>query len=108
MAKRASKKSVKQPKRKKSTRSKRLKIDRLVKDENPQLPLVWVDRMELTIRGDVPIATLRFYSVVGGRLSEECRIQTTTDHLHRIADVIKGTRELPSKRTGSSRRAQGD
>lgn len=64
---------------------------KLPKESDPSLKLVWVDRMEMVSRSDVPIATLRFYSVVGNeKLTEACRLQTTVTHLRAIVDLLCG------------------
>lgn len=60
----------------------------LPKESDPSLGLLWVDRMELSIRSDVPIATLRFYGVVTDRLCEAARLQTSISHLQAIADLL--------------------
>ena len=61
-------------------------------------PAVWVDRMEIGIRGDVPVATLRFYGVCPPFLIEALRLQTSVDHLRLIADVLcQSLNYYPSK-----------
>ena len=57
-------------------------------ESSPGLPLQWVDRMELTARSEIPVVTLRFYSVVVDRMVEACRLQATADHCKKIADAI--------------------
>ena len=52
------------------------------------LPLIWVDHMTLGIRPTGP-ATLRFYSAIDQKvLIGACRIQTSTEHLKQIANII--------------------
>ncbi len=64
-------------------------LSKLPKLQSVALPLIWVDKMEVAIRGDVPVATLRFYSVVGGEaVVEACRLQMSTAHLRAMVDVI--------------------
>jgi hypothetical protein len=55
---------------------------------DPSLRLVWVDLAEILVRQDIPIATITFYSSLHDRIAEACRIQTTTDHLKKIAGII--------------------
>jgi hypothetical protein len=72
-----------------SRRPLQLDPSKLPKESDPSLKLVWVDRMELLLRSDVPIATLRFYTVVGTeKLTEACRLQTTVSHLRAIVDLL--------------------
>jgi len=61
----------------------------LPKEADPSIRLVWVDTMEILVRSNLPIATLRFYSALGTeKLTEACRLQVGVEHLRRIADVI--------------------
>ena len=71
----------------------KLSVDmaKLPRESDPSIRLVWVDKTDLLLRGDVPIGTLRFYSVVGKeRLAEACRLQTTVTHLRAIVDLLCG------------------
>lgn len=53
------------------------------------LPPVWSDRMELSIRTDTPLATLRFSAVVPpNALIETARVQTNIEQLKKMVDVI--------------------
>ncbi len=62
---------------------------KLPRESDPSLKLVWVDRMETLLRGDAPLATLRFYTVIGNeKLAEACRLQTTVAHLRAIVDLL--------------------
>jgi len=63
-------------------------VDDLPTESNHSLQLIWVDRMTLGVRSDIPVATIRFHSITPGRLVEACRLQTTVKHLHEIVDVI--------------------
>ncbi len=65
-------------------------------DDLPQLPHlvppVWADRMELSVRGDAPLATLRFLAVVPSPLPQSLvetgRIQLSHALLTSIVDLI--------------------
>ncbi len=62
---------------------------KLPRESDPSLRLLWVDSTDLLLRSDVPIGTLRFYSVVGKeKLAEACRLQTTVTHLRAIVDLL--------------------
>lgn len=84
-----SKKATKRP-RKRTSESQQLKIDlsKLPKEFNPSLQLVWIDRMEIAVRGDTPVATLRFYTAMVDHLSEVSRLQTSVTHIKSIIDVL--------------------
>lgn len=78
-----------------------LKLSELPKQADTSLKLLWVDRMELAVRGDAPVATLRFYSAFLDHLSEACRLQTSTAHLRAMVDVICNALDYyPSKTKG--------
>ena len=49
---------------------------------------LWVDRMEFGVRGDIPVATVRFYSVCPPNLVEASRLQTSVAHLKQMVDVL--------------------
>jgi hypothetical protein len=52
-------------------------------------PPFWVDRMELSLRADAPIAMLRFFSIVPPNiLIESSRLQTTVSHAKSMIDVL--------------------
>lgn len=52
-------------------------------------PPVWVDRMEFGVRGDIPIVTMRFLSMISTEHLMECsRIQTSVTHVKQIIDVF--------------------
>lgn len=84
--------------KKKTARSKRsqskhvkvsVNVQKLKREHDPSLQLTWVDLMEIHLRGDIDVATLRFYSAVGGTIAAEaCRLQTSTTHLKAIVDVL--------------------
>lgn len=44
--------------------------------------------MILSVRQDIPIATLRFNTILAEAVYEACRIQMSTDHLKQMANVI--------------------
>lgn len=79
-------------------KARRIVVDNLSTESDPSLQLVWVDRMTLSVRSDIPVATIRFYSVTPENLVEACRLQTTVKHLHEIVDVIcRNTDYYPEK-----------
>ena len=50
---------------------------------------VWIDRMQIFQRSDLPLATISFASLVPpDKLAEVGRFQTTVPHLQAIVDVI--------------------
>lgn len=53
-------------------------------------PFLWADMVSFTLRSDAQVASWRFFAAVPGDDArvEVCRIQTTSEHLMRIADVI--------------------
>lgn len=55
---------------------------------DPALRLAWTDRMTISTRADVPVATLSFYAVAMNKLCEAARIQTSIPHLRQMVDVI--------------------
>ena len=59
------------------------------------LPPIWVDTMGIAVRGDIPIATLVFYSVLPDRNEtiEAVRIQTSLAHIMKMIKVLEGTIE---------------
>ena len=79
-------------KRRKSTASRptptKVDVSKLPREADPGLKLLWVDSMQLGVRADIPIATLRFFSTLGDRVVEACRVQTSVKHLQSIADII--------------------
>ncbi len=94
MTKKSSKSKKRKPAtkrpRKRKSESRQLEIDigKLPKQSDPSLRLTWVDRMEIAVRGDVPVVTLRFYSAVVDHLSEVSRLQTSATHVKAIIDVL--------------------
>lgn len=61
-------------------------------------PPHWVDHMELAVRADIPIATIRFYAICPPFIVESSRLQTSVDHLKKIVDVLsKSLNYYPSK-----------
>lgn len=69
-----------------------LDLAKLEKELDSTLKTLWVDRMEINVRGDLPIALLRFFSVVPpDKLSEACRMQTSLTHLQAIVDSLSRT-----------------
>ena len=106
MAKKVFKKSAKKRLRATSrSRSKQsqhkglaIKPDELPTESDPSPRLVWVDTMTYAVRADIPIITLRFYSVVLEKLCEACRLQTSVEHLRRMLDgLCKATDYYPSR-----------
>ena len=87
-------KSIQSSRRGKSKKApvKRLRpvdITRLERESDPAIRLAWVDRMEVSMRSDIPVGTLRFYSAVGDeKLTEASRIQTSVAHMRQIVDVL--------------------
>jgi hypothetical protein len=76
-------------------------------EERTDLPLTWVDHMMMSVRSDLPVATLRFYSVLlpdsksEVSKSEVCRLQTSVDHLKRMVDVFcRTTNYYPERPKG--------
>ena len=65
-----------------------VRLDKLEIQNNPALPTIWIDRMQLGVRSDAPVATLRFHTALQDCLVESCRLQVSTDHLKRITDVL--------------------
>ncbi len=63
-------------------------MSKLPKVSDPSLQLVWVDRMEIAVRADVPVVTLRFYTAMIDHLSEVSRLQTSVTHTRAIIDVL--------------------
>lgn len=72
-------------------------LAQLPRRANLSIDLVWVDRMELAVRGDTPVATLRFFSAIATEELVECaRLQTSMEHLKAIADAIcRATHHYP-------------
>lgn len=66
----------------------KIDVSTLPKESDPTLRLIWVDRMELSVRADTPVATMRYYSVLLDHLSEACRLQMSTVHLRSMVDVM--------------------
>ena len=86
--------------RKRKSELQQLEIDmsKLPKEFNPRLQLIWVDRMEIAVRGDTPVATLRFYTAMVDHLSEVSRLQTSVTHIKAMIDVLCRTMEYyPSR-----------
>ena len=57
---------------------------------NSNLNSAWVDHMHMSVREDVPIAMLAFYTrlpQIEQRL-EAARIVTSLEHVHRMIDVL--------------------
>lgn len=63
-------------------------MSKLRKEFNPSLQLVWVDRLEIAVRADTPVVTLRFYTAMVDHLSEVARVQTSVTHIKAIIDVL--------------------
>jgi hypothetical protein len=77
-----------------------LRMDELPERPNIAIP-VWADRMELSVRSDFPLATLRFLAVVPSpapqSLLETARIQLSHGLLKSIVDVIcRNTKYFPT------------
>ena len=61
--------------------------------------------MRVAVRGDVPVVTLTFDSILpeGNELVEAVRIQTSVNHLHSMADALSKTVEqIKSGKHGAS------
>src|SRR5262245_25682461 len=67
--------------------SKSVRMDEM-EIEPSNLPLIWVDKADILRRGDLPLVMLRFYSVVGVKMTEAVRIQTSTQHIQRLIDAL--------------------
>ena len=81
-------------------------LNSLPKQSDPALQLVWVDMMELMLRGDTQMGTLRFYSLLGDHLSEACRLQVSVAHLKSIIDVLcRNVEYYPSRPRKTTKRA---
>ena len=68
-------------------------------------PPIWIDRMELAVRGDAPVAMLRFLTIISPQnMLEVCRVQTTVQHLQQIADVLcRSLNHYPEKPVAEKR-----
>jgi len=56
---------------------------------DPNLKSIWIDRMQLFVRGDLPFATLSFSTLIPpDKLIEAVRIQTTIPHMKAMAELI--------------------
>jgi len=88
------KSTLKQSREPKATFSKTGRGVLSLKDSDMQViasgvPPFWVDKMELSLRADAPIAMLRFFSIVPPNvLIESSRLQTTASHVKRMIDVL--------------------
>lgn len=62
---------------------------------NPGLQSVWVDHMRIAVRGDIPVATLRFFTTQAAPdvTMEACRIQIPIGLLKNMVDVISSVVE---------------
>ncbi len=65
-----------------------LKIDELPIVDDPTLKLLWIDRVTLAVRGDVPVGTIRCYSVLGTESHVACQFQTSVQHLIAMTDML--------------------
>ena len=93
MGKKSSKTQRRQAKPSSKSRRKpellKVAVSQLPKESDPSIRLIWVDTMEIAVRGDVPISTLRFYSAITNeKLCEAFRLQTSVPHLRSMVDVI--------------------
>lgn len=61
--------------------------------EGEPLPLIWVDRASISVRTDVPVATIRFHTchVERNVLFEACQIQMSIDLLKQLSTIINRT-----------------
>lgn len=76
----------------------KVKLDDLPRESDVALRVMWADLMELSVRGDIPVAMLRFYAALPDKLIEQTRIQTSVKHLRGMIDVLcKTTDYYPSK-----------
>lgn len=64
---------------------------------------VWIDRMQLFQRSDLPLATISFSSLIPpDKLVEVGRFQTTVTHLKSIIDVLCRTTDYyPTKKSSA-------
>ena len=71
---------------------------------DPSIKTVWIDRMQIFHRSDLPLATISFASLVPpDKLVEVGRFQTTVTHLQAIVDVISRTIDYyPTKSSAKS------
>lgn len=67
---------------------------------DPTLKTVWVDKTNLYVRSDTPVATVSFSTLVSpDKLIECARIQSTVTHLKATVDMICKTIDYyPAKR----------
>jgi len=56
--------------------------------ENHLLPTIWVDSASFAVRGDLPVALIRFFTVVNNRSVEAVRVQTSQKHLMALIDAL--------------------
>jgi hypothetical protein len=57
------------------------------------LPTLWIDSINILIRGDTPIATLRFYAHVPEGRIESARLTVSIDHLRKITSILNASLE---------------
>lgn len=68
-----------------------LSFETLPKVGNPALPVIWIDATTIAVRGDLPVAMLRFYALLPEAAVETLRMQTSIDHLRGLVDLIGKT-----------------
>ncbi len=86
------KKSLSRAKRRRSDKAPKVRTINLGKiptKMDPGIKTVWIDRMQIFMRSDLPIATISFSSLIPiDMLVEVGRFQTTASHLKGIVDVL--------------------
>ena len=65
-----------------------IKIAELPKVHDPAVSTIWVDTMQILVRGDVGVATLRFETALPEAAYEACRLQMSVEHVKRMIEVM--------------------
>lgn len=64
-------------------------MSKLPRQFHRSLKSLWVDMAHVSVRSDVPVAGISFFSLIDGKeLFEACRVTMTTPQLKALADVI--------------------
>lgn len=71
-----------------SKTGRQIDVAALPEEPHGAIPLQWVDHMELSVRGNMNIATLRFFSVLPDRKVEVVRLQAATGFLEGVANLL--------------------
>lgn len=89
------KKSLSKAKRRRSVKAPKvltINLRKMPTIMDPGIKTVWIDRMQLFQRSDLPLATISFSSLIPpDKLVEVGRFQATVTHLKGIVDVICST-----------------